>query len=173
MGTENDLSGYIIEDENENGRAITFPEQIGGDDSGVEYSEIFTITGQEVTGLLVSSLGHKEFYLSDLPYGTSTILLYANLHHSLEDYDDGETQWPHLDEMVKFGICYRDYSTAQDTYVFIPVFSRYLLESELGEEIIASCDVDYYLRSNVCYYSFIKHRYYTGYVYGTLGLYYM
>lgn len=96
----------------------------------------------------------------------------ATLHHSLEDYDDGETTWPNLHEQVKFGICDYVYNTVSDEYEYIPVYSYFVAEDELGTEIIDSFIIDTYLELSVRYFSFIKNCFCDGYVYGTLGLYY-
>lgn len=173
LGTDEDISGYILEESpNSNARVITFPEQIGDGGSEFNYPEIFTIEAREVTYLLTSNVGSKDFMLSDIPSSATIMIFKATLHHSFEDYDDGETTWPDLHEKVKFGICKYDYNTVSDEYEYISVYSYYVAEDELGTEIINSFIIDTYLDSSVRYFTYIKNCFHSGHVYGTVGLYY-
>lgn len=173
LGTDDDITGYIVpEDDDNRERVVKFPVQIG-DGALDNYVKIFSIRAENVTTLLPSSYGGKSFYLSDLPAYADNIILIATLHHSLEDYvADGNSTWPHLDEMVQTGVCYYGYSPDVNDYAYRSICSFYLLEDELGETWKFSFSIDDYLDPYVEYFTFVKHNYYTGHVYGDVHLYY-
>lgn len=173
LGTDEDVTGYIIPDDEENReRVVIFPVQIG-DGSMNDYPLIFSITAANVTTLLPSSYGGKSFYINDLPYYAENLILRATLHHSLEDYEaDGNSLWPDLDDEVIAGVCYYWYNNMSGQGEYASVFLLSYKEEQLGETLQCTFSIADYLDPNVEYFTYVKNHYCSGYVYGNVYLYY-
>lgn len=169
LGSSDDLTGYIIpEDSNKQTRGDDDFSQSPGDLSG-NYPLIFSVTANEVTSLLTSNVGGKSFRTSQLPDSAIRIICRGTLSHSLQDVS-GITG--SLKNYVKAGVCYYGYSSQYDDYVYISVYTTGPSSVGLGNQFEGSFLIDGTLESDVTYYSYIKNTYPTGYVFGTLGLYY-
>lgn len=169
LGSDDDLSGYIIPDDNNK-------QTRGGDDFSHESGDlignnplIFSITAAEVTSLLASSAGGKSFTISQLPSTATRIICRGTLSHSLQDVS-GITG--SLYECVEAGVCYYGYSSQYNDYIYISVYVIGPSRGGLGQQFEGSFLIADRLESGVTYYSYVKNTYPAGYVFGTVGLYY-
>ena len=169
LGTDDDLSGYIVSDDY-NGQTRVHDDfsQESGDLIG-NNPLIFSLTAAEVTSLLTSKVGGKSFTTSQLPATAIRIICRGTLSHSLQDIP-GITG--SLQECVEAGVCFYGYSSMYHDYVFQSVYTTGPHSVGLGQQFEGSFLIEGKLKSNETYYSYVKNTYPAGYVFGTLNLYY-
>ena len=168
LGTSEDITGYIIPEENDNSpssRVVILP--IQPDLGGNQYTEIFSITATHVTQLLTSNHGGKSFEIDSLPNTAQYLLISGRLNHSLEE--NGQ----HLADYISIGVCYYTYSYFYDDYIYDSVYSIYYDHGYAGGTLLEEkFKIDDYLEDDITYYTFVKNSYPAGYVHGTVSLYY-
>ena len=161
----------IPEKDGKNQRAVTFPVQIG-DGSQYSRTKIFSITAQHVTHLLTSHDGNKSFYRDNLPSSAKIIFLEAVLHmHPFAEDAGYDGYYEGVAKSIVFGICYKRYDSKQDAYVFESVYSHSPEVQELGNTCTAAFWITNYLDNGTEYYSYVSNKMGSGYVYGTLTVY--
>ena len=168
LGTESDNTGYLVPDtESEvNKSRAGFSPIFKDEGTGSIYTEIFSITAVQVTELLASSKGAKSFSNGTLPDAANYILCRATLEHSLENVVNITSAF------AKAGICYYGYNElyGEDTYIAVATISFF--EEDLGKTLERKDAISDIVDWNESYYSYVKNCYPSGYVYGTVSLYY-
>ena len=167
IGTDSDITGYLISEQDEQKERGTFlPEDLEG---GTSYVKIFSITANQVTQLLTSNSGNKKFRTSDLPASAKRIIVRASLNHSLQDV---EGIIGNLNEQVTAGVCYYGYNYEIGENGYVSVESEHVPLFGWGSTFECNFLIANKLQSGVYYYSYVKNKYPSGYVYGNVQLYY-
>ena len=180
LGTDDDLTGYVVPEEGSSGESDM--EEVGANpwalivptfiDDGLDKILIFSIRADEVTYLLTSNMGGKMFMGHELPDIASTIVCEAYLNHSWNYISGDWAGMPqNLNEAISYGVCYYTYDYAVDDYIYKAVGRGYVTTEELGGYSRAEIEIAGNFEQNEAYYSFVKNRFYGGYVYGTLDIY--
>lgn len=169
IGTDEDITGYLVPDEYEESQ-----KERGGSyddlfDGGNPRVLIFSITAAQVTQLLTSNAGNKSFQVESLPSEAKRLIIQANLNHSLQN-ESGITG--NLNECVIAGLCYYGYSAQIGGYGYISVASANVPQGQFGQTYTFDFMIDDVLTSGVTYYTYVKNTYPSGYVYGSVQLYY-
>lgn len=167
IGTNDNITGYLIPDESDQKeRGGSYEEDFGGDTARVL---IFSINAANVTQLLTSNVGNKQFQVESLPSQAKRIIVQANLSHSLQGVS-GITG--NLNETAIAGVCYYGYSPLYNDYVYISVASAHVPQGQFGHTFTFNFLIQNVLNSGISYYSYVKNSYGAGYVYGSVQLYY-